>query len=108
MFDTPLKLDWDGRVLRVSGDVDEYALIELRARLAELVDGGELLAIDVSGVGFLPSAGIGILARARSRAETAGVGLRIVAVEGSPAQRVLEITGVPFVTELPSDSLPSE
>ncbi len=49
-------------VLAVAGEVDVYSAPELRDRLTDLVDSGaHRVVVDLSGVTFLDSTGIGIL-----------------------------------------------
>ncbi|GAA5141981.1 hypothetical protein GCM10023340_04710 [Nocardioides marinquilinus] len=108
MFETPLSMEWDGVVLRVGGSVDEYSISELRDRLAGLVTTNRALKVDVSEVEFLPSAGIGILARARAAARDSGGVLDIVARTGCPAQRILDITGIPHLTSDEPGSIASD
>lgn len=87
-------------VLTLAGTIDEYAVDDLRQRLAELAD-DDLVAVDLTAVDFLPSAGIGVLVKARSTVKQRGGSLDLVAPEGTPAQQVLRITGLPHVTERP-------
>jgi anti-anti-sigma factor len=108
VFETPLSMEWDGVVLRIGGSVDEYSISELRERLADLVANHRSLKVDVSDVEFLPSAGIGILARARAAARDSGGVLDLVARAGSPAQRILDITGIPHLTSDEPGSVASD
>lgn len=80
--------------LTLAGDLDVGSVPRLRAALQEAVDDGpEVIELDLGGVDFVDSTGLGVLIGAHRRAgETGG---RLVAVAVSPAlQRVLELTGV--------------
>lgn len=85
-------------VLRVSGEIDLATAPVVAGRADEahrLAAGGgrRLLVIDLSGVVFLASIGVGILADHRNRAISTGVTVAIVA--GNPAvARVLALTGL--------------
>ncbi len=95
VFDTPFAMSWDGARLLLTGSVDEYALSDLRARLDDLIGVYSVLVVDVSGVDYLPSAGLGVLARATA---SPGCEVRLLAAAGSEAHRMLEITGIPHRT----------
>ncbi|MBS41893.1 MAG: hypothetical protein CMH83_01705 [Nocardioides sp.] len=88
----------DGNVLVLSGTVDEHTLAALRGMLTGLASTGRPVVVDLGDVDYLPSAGIGVLAEARTAALEQGGTFTLVAPEGKPAQRVLEITGFPHVT----------
>lgn len=92
-----------GRRLVLRGELDEAGSSELRDVLgttwAALVgDTDATLDVDLSQVDFLPSAGVGVLARARGEARKVGVELVLIAAEGTVAQRVLTICRLPHVT----------
>lgn len=52
----------DRTILRVTGEIDVYTAPKLRQRLVQLVeDGARHLVVDLSGVEFLDSTGLGVL-----------------------------------------------
>lgn len=67
-------LDRDGwSVVLVGGEIDITTAPRLRERLIQLVgEGKSRLVIDLGGVGFLDSTGLGVLVGAARRARTAG------------------------------------
>jgi anti-anti-sigma factor len=82
--------------LTLSGELDEATTFELR----ELIGTGSAglqkdLVVDLSAVDFLPSAAVGVLAKARATAQANGATITFAATEGSIAQRVLTICGLP-------------
>jgi anti-sigma B factor antagonist len=80
-------------VATVSGEVDMLTAPSLRAVVtAELADCA-VLVLDLSGVGFLGSAGLAVLVEASHEAERHQVELRLVAA-GRSVRRPLEITGL--------------
>jgi anti-anti-sigma factor len=86
-----------GPVLAVHGELDLESVrpvgAEVRERLAALPPGGSV-TLDLHGVSYLASAGVGLLLELQAHAR--GRGLRIVvrcAPDGVPA-RVLGLTGV--------------
>ncbi len=80
------------------GDLDEPATRELRNLIVELTDSSTRdLTIDLSGVEFLPSSAVGVLAKATDDARQGGSGIALVAADGSIAQRVLRICGLPYL-----------
>ena len=69
-------------VVTVSGDVDLATAPELRSRLADVVQGGLPVVVDLDGVDVLDSTGLGVLIGARRRARQSGADLVLVCAEG--------------------------
>jgi anti-sigma B factor antagonist len=84
--------DW--AVVFVGGEVDLATCPQLRDALAELVDQEVYhLIVDLEGVSFLDSSGIGVLVSVLRRTRDHGGSLRLTA-PGPQVRRVLELTGV--------------
>jgi anti-anti-sigma factor len=91
-----LQYDADSSTLAVAGSVDESSGTLLRAALEKYSDGYSYdLVVDLGDIDFLPSLGIGVLAVAMRTANERGASIELVAVEGTVAQRVLAISGMP-------------
>jgi anti-sigma B factor antagonist len=90
-------------VVSVFGEVDVATAPELKERLTGLVNEGRVkLVLDLSGVDFLDSTGLGMIVSALKRARTHGGDLSIVCTE-SRITRLFEITGLDkALTVLPS------
>lgn len=83
-------------VLRVSGDLDELPTAALRTSIQEHSQGyTSRLILDLSGVTYLSSAAVGMLAKARQEFSTTGADLELAAASGSVAQRVLTVCAIP-------------
>ncbi len=98
MPDVPFALDFDAAsgVLAVSGELDEEPAAALRAALEEHSQGYTSgLVLDLSGVTYLPSAAVGVLAKATQQFDSAGSNLELAAAAGSVAQRVLTVCAMP-------------
>ena len=80
-------------VATVSGEVDMLTAPNLRAVVTAELDDCKVLVLDLSGVGFLGSAGLAVLVEAAHEAERRQVELRLVA-NGRSVRRPLEITGL--------------
>lgn len=95
------RADFDdtAQVLTVSGEVDEPAAMSLRHDI-ETHSGqfSQDLVIDLTGVGYLPSAAVGVLATVRQRFSAQGSTIELVAGEGSIAQRILTVCALPHRT----------
>jgi len=79
-------------VLRLAGEVDVATAPRLRDRLVSLVTGGQRdLIVDLSGVTFIDSMGLGALVSGLKRARAQGGDLRLVGATDHVA-KVLEIT----------------
>jgi len=81
-------------VVSVYGEVDVATAPDLRERLIELINGGNhQLVLDLEGVDFLDSTGLGTIIGALKRARTHGGDLRLVCTE-TRITRLFEITGL--------------
>jgi anti-sigma B factor antagonist len=87
-------------VLAVRGEIDAFTSPRLRERLAELMDDGHFaLVVDLEGVDFMDSTGLGVLVSSLKRAKEHGGELSLVCT--SPQiLRVLSITGLDRVFEV--------
>lgn len=82
-------------VLRVDGEIDTVTAPALGTALGSLLDAEPtdgLVAVDLSGVGFLASSGLAVLIRAAHRAEAQGRELHLVG-GGRAVVRPLQVTG---------------
>jgi anti-anti-sigma factor len=93
-----------GLRLALHGDLDlsgiEVVRGPLAAALAPAAPAGSVV-LDLTEVGYLPSAGIGMLLDLTEEARTRGVGLRIESPGTGPVARVLALTGL-------DDGVPAE
>jgi anti-anti-sigma factor len=82
--------------LVLSGEIDIASAEDLRlagARSVDLVGPGEPLEIDVAGVSFIDSSGLGALVSIRRLAETTGHRTVLLGLSSS-IERLLELTGL--------------
>lgn len=83
--------------LTLRGELDEATTFELRDLIGTATSSLRRdLVIDLSDVDFLPSAAVGVLAKARATASDNGAEITFVAADGTIAQRVLTICGLPY------------
>ena len=81
-------------VLAVSGEVDVATAPRLRERLVGLVsEGRHRIVVDLEGVDFLDSTGLGVLVGALKRVRTHGGDLALVCTQPR-VLKVFEITGL--------------
>jgi anti-anti-sigma factor len=91
-----MHFDATSDVLTVSGDLDEAPTATLRSALEERrQDHPDSLVLDLTGVTYLSSAAVGVLAKARQEFETSGADLELAARSGSVAERVLTVCAMP-------------
>src|SRR3954452_9716588 len=90
------KADW--QVLIVRGEVDVTTTPRVRAQLIALLSGGKPhLIIDLEGVDFLYSSGLGALVAGLKVAQSRPGDLRIVCEHQRAVRKVLEFPGLPGV-----------
>ncbi len=94
-FDCTVERGADAVLVTPSGEVDRDTAGELRRRLTEAVGqaGTGVVDVDLAGVTFMDSSGIGALIAAHRLAGTTGATLR-VRDPGPPVRTVLELTNV--------------
>jgi anti-sigma B factor antagonist len=82
-------------VVAVRGELDINTAPELRAALMEAIEAhpGARLIVDLEGLEFVDSAGLGILIGGRKRAQAGGGDLVLVST-GRNVRRLLELTGL--------------
>ncbi len=81
-------------VLVVRGEIDLSLAPRFALALEELVDGkSSSVAVDLAGVGFIDSAGVRELLKARRRADDAGSDL-VLRTPSDACTRVLQLSGV--------------
>jgi anti-anti-sigma factor len=79
-------------VVLLGGELDLYNADEVRAVLAEAIDGGtHLIVIDLTEVEFVDSTALGVLLEARSRLGADGLALANPRLE---IRRALEVSGI--------------
>jgi anti-sigma B factor antagonist len=84
-------------VLEVSGEVDVYTAPALRDRITDLLDAGQqVLIVDLAGVEFLDSTGLGVLVAGLNRAREVGGSLALVC----PQERVLKLFRITGLDEV--------
>jgi len=91
----------DVTVVAVHGELDIGGAPNLRAALIETIDAhpGQHVVVDLEGVDFIDSAGLGVLLGGRERARGADGDLALVAT-GQGVIKVLELTGLTRVFEI--------
>jgi anti-sigma B factor antagonist len=88
-------------VVTLRGDVDVYSSAQLRDELTALIDAeGGSIVVDLAGLDFLDSTGLGVLVGAQKRVVQGG-GQLVLRAPRPGARKVFEITGLDkiFVVE---------
>ena len=88
------------QVLTVRGEVDLTTTPRVRAQLISLLsEGRPQLVVDMEGVRFLDSSGVGALVAGLKLARSRSGELRPVCEHQRPVRKVLEVTGLERVLE---------
>jgi anti-sigma B factor antagonist len=77
----------------VEGELDVYTAPDLEALLRELGDGVTHVLVDLTGVTFLDSAGVGLLTQCAKRLAARG-GLMMLAIDTVSVRKIFELTGL--------------
>src|SRR5262249_54078581 len=85
--------DGSTAIVAASGEIDLSNVGDLRAAVTEAAVGADRLRLDLSGVEFIDSTGLGGLLELRSTLRAQSVTLEIVAGDG-PVRQAVEITGL--------------
>jgi anti-anti-sigma factor len=81
-------------ILRLQGDIDIDTTRHLTERLNALIgDPSAAPVVDLTGVTFIDSTGLGALVRAHRRLRRQGRALALICPDG-PARRALEVSGL--------------
>lgn len=84
-------------ILDVTGEVDVFTAPKLRERIVQSIDQGhEKLLVNLDGVGFMDSTGLGTLVGGLKRMKERGGTLALVC-SNRPVLRILTITGLDAV-----------
>jgi anti-sigma B factor antagonist len=92
LLETTSREPWT--VLTVGGEIDAYTSPQLRTRLRDLIDRGSRdVLVDLEGVGFMDSTGLGVLVGALKRLREHEGRMALVCTQ-PPLLRILRITGL--------------
>lgn len=87
-------------VLKVAGEVDVSSAPQLQDKLADLVEtAGDGLIVDLSGVSFIDSTGLGVLVGARNRSAELNRSIDVV-VASERVLKLFRITGLDSVFDI--------
>lgn len=90
--------------ISLTGEVDVYTSPKLRQELVDLVDGGCVdIVIDLDGLGFIDSSGLGVLVSSLRRVKEHGGTLRLVCTKES-ILKIFRITGLDKVFAIFSET----
>jgi anti-sigma B factor antagonist len=93
-LDISTKREGDVCVIKVAGEVDVYTSPSLKSALVAAVsDGCRVLIVDLDGVGFIDSSGLGVLVGALRRTREVKGDLRIVSARETVV-KIFRITGL--------------
>ncbi|MCB0918691.1 MAG: STAS domain-containing protein [Actinobacteria bacterium] len=102
-LDVAVRQEGDFAVVAVAGELDVYTAPKLEKVLTELIAGGSVnVVVDLGGVSFLDSTGLGAMVKGLKRAKEAGGTLQVVASD-ERVVKVFRITGLDAVMSLQGD-----
>jgi len=101
-----IKVDRDGTncVVTLEGEIDVYTAPRLKDALVEAIEGGCVdVIVDLEGVAFIDSSGLGVLVGALRRAKERSGAVRLVCTRGS-ILKIFRVTGLDKVFPIFSDT----
>jgi anti-sigma B factor antagonist len=91
------RTEGDRTVVEVGGEIDVYTAPKLREQLVDLVNAGKYhLVVDMEGVEFLDSTGLGVLVGGLKRVRAHDGSLRLVCTQ----ERILKIFRITGLTKV--------
>lgn len=99
-LDIEVSVDGTKALVTVRGEIDLATQADFRAVLSDLVVSGQInLSIDLSGVEFIDSTGLGALIGARRRVHAFNGSLRLLS-PSDPVMKVFSVTGLNRVFDI--------
>jgi anti-sigma B factor antagonist len=93
-LDVKLEREGDACVIKLAGEVDVYTSPSFKDRLVETIDEGcTKIVVDLEGVDFIDSSGLGVLVSGLRRVKERGGAIRLVCTRES-IMKVFRITGL--------------
>ncbi len=93
-------VDRDVLILKADGGIDSTNAEQVVADLTRLVEAGvRKLVVDCTGLGYISSAGVGVLVRLHKKLWTVGGHAKVASVRG-PVFRLLELTKLADLFEI--------
>ena len=88
---------WSGKLVTVSGELGFSEVTELKGRLDEVLKGdAQAILLDLGGMSFVASDGLGVLIRARAHAEQLGKKFALV----RPQERIFDLLKKTWLTKI--------
>lgn len=81
------------KLVHVVGEIDLSTVPQLQRELQAAISGQDSIVVDLQGVRFIDSTGVGVLFRASTQVQESGGEVRIVCPPG-PVRRVLKVSGL--------------
>jgi anti-sigma B factor antagonist len=94
----------DGRmIIAVTGELDVHTAAQLEQALKDNIEAGQTdIVLDLTGLGFLDSTGLGVMVKGLKWAKDSGGGLQVIA-DDAKIVKVFTITGLDVAMSLQPD-----
>ena len=103
-----LRTEEHRHIILVEGEIDIVNAPRLHERLTAAIESEEDdVSVDLSGVSFIDSTGLGVLVNARQRAKALGATLKLTLPTGQ-ARFPFEVTGLASIFDTPTAGTPRE
>lgn len=97
---TTVHTDGDAVIVRIAGEIDLSNADELGREIEAAAAGRARVAVDLSGVGYLDSAGVRLVHVLAGRLRALGVALCVVAPPGSFVREVLDLAATGAIVDV--------
>jgi stage II sporulation protein AA (anti-sigma F factor antagonist) len=93
--------DGDTVLIVIDGEIDLSNAAHVEGEITRAISNRTMsAAIDLTAVTYVDSIGMRVLFELATRLETSQIGLKLVAPVGTPARRVIEISGLGAVVDI--------
>lgn len=95
------RADADTVMIALAGEIDLSNAGFVEQQISHSITNHVMhVAVDLTEVGYIDSVGMRVLFSLTTRLETAQIGLKLVSPIGSPARRVIEISGLDSIVDV--------
>ena len=95
------RADGDSVLIVLAGEIDLSNADSVERRIVEAITNQTMrVAVDLNDIGYIDSIGMRVLFALTTRLETSQIAFKLISPIGSPARRVIEISGLDSIVDV--------